>query len=77
MPCDNKSSDKCGERKPRTSAQYDQGLHCPLTESLDITECINEEQMPGLYFAHALMSRKCPDQTAQMHWLIHLYSHMA
>ena len=24
-----------------TSAQSDQGLHCPLTESLDTTECIN------------------------------------
>ena len=30
----------------------DQGLHCPLTESLDTTECMNEEQVPGLYFIH-------------------------
>ena len=31
----------------------DQGLHCPLTKSLDTPECINEEQMPGWYIAHA------------------------
>ena len=31
--------------------QSSQGLHCPLIESLDITECINGEQMPGWYFA--------------------------
>ena len=33
--------------------QSDQGLHCLLTESLDITECMNRaEQMSGWYFAH-------------------------
>ena len=40
-----------GWRKPRsacTSRQSDQGLCCPLTESLDTIECINEEQMPRL-----------------------------
>ena len=26
------------------SVQTDQGLHCPLAESLDITECMNGEQ---------------------------------
>ena len=30
------------------------GLYCPLTESLDTTECINGKQKPGRYFAHAL-----------------------
>ena len=30
-----------------TSAQSDQGPHCSLTESLDITECMNGDQMPG------------------------------
>ena len=46
----------CGQRKPRSacaSAQSDQGLHCPLTESLDTTECMNGEQGTGWYFAHA------------------------
>ena len=28
------------------SESQDQGLRCPLTESLDTIECINEEQMP-------------------------------
>ena len=36
-PCENVSSCICGQRRPR-SAQSDQGLHCPLTESLDTTE---------------------------------------
>ena len=35
------------------SAQSDQGLHCPLTDYLDTTECTNEEQRPGCYFTHA------------------------
>ena len=34
--------------------QSDQDLHCPLTESLDTTKCINGEQMPGWDFVHAL-----------------------
>ena len=36
-------------------AQSDLDLHCTLlhVESLDIIECINGEQRPGLYFAHA------------------------
>ena len=45
----------CGQRRPRSacaSAQSDQSLHCPLTEALDTTECMNEEQIPGRYFAH-------------------------
>ena len=35
------------------SAQCDQSLRCPLTESLDTKECINREQMPGTDFEHA------------------------
>ena len=35
-----------------TSVQSDQGLHCQLKESLDTTECIDEEQRPGRYFVH-------------------------
>ena len=50
------SSGMCGQRRPRSacaSAQSDQGLHCPLTESLDTIECMNGEQKPGWYLAHA------------------------
>ena len=39
-------------RSDCASAQSDQGLHCPLTKSLDTTECMNGEQRPGVYFAH-------------------------
>ena len=35
------------------SAQFDQDLHCPLTELLDTTKCINGEQCSRWYFAHA------------------------
>ena len=38
------SSVICGQRRPRSacaSAQSDQDLRCPLTESLDTIECIN------------------------------------
>ena len=38
-PCENASSGIC--------------LRYPLTELLDIIECISGEQMPGWYFAHA------------------------
>ena len=54
-PCENVSLGICGQRRPRSdcaSAQSDQGLHCPLTESLGNTECMNREQRRG-YFAHA------------------------
>ena len=47
------SSGICGQRRPRSacaSAQSDQDLHSPLT---DTTKCMNREQRPGLYFAHA------------------------
>ena len=46
---ENVSSGICGQRKPRSacaSAQSDQGLHCPLTKSLDTTECIMERKGP-------------------------------
>ena len=45
----------CGQRRPRSaraSAQPDQGLHCPLIELLDTTECMNGEQSPGWYLSH-------------------------
>ena len=35
------------------NAQSDQGLHCPLTEALHTTECMNGEQMPIWNFPHA------------------------
>ena len=35
------SSGICGQRR-RRAAQSDQGFHCPLLESLDATECMNE-----------------------------------
>ena len=47
------SSGICGQRRPRSawvSGQSNQGLHCPLKESLDTEKCKNEE--PGRYFAH-------------------------
>ena len=52
---ENVSSGICGQRRPRlacTSVQSDQGLRCPLTASLYITEHINREQRPGLYLSH-------------------------
>ena len=54
--CENMSSGICGQQRPRSacaSAQADQGLCCPLTESLDTIECMNWEQIPRWYFAHA------------------------
>ena len=57
------SSGICRWQRPRSectyetasiaSAQSDQCLHCLLTEPLDITECMTEEQRPGWYFVHA------------------------
>ena len=54
-PSENGSSGICGQRRPRSDcadAQSDQGLCCPLTESLDTVECISGEQMPGWDFVH-------------------------
>ena len=53
MPFDYVSSGILGQRRPRSacaSAQSDQGLCCPQTESLDTIECFNGEKMPGLDF---------------------------
>ena len=53
-PCENMSTGICGQRMPRSdcaSAQSDQGLRCPLTESLDTIEC-NNGKMPGWDSAH-------------------------
>ena len=55
LPCENVSSGICRQRWSRsacTSALSDQGLSCPLQESLDTTECMDWEQRPGWYFAH-------------------------
>ena len=41
-------------RHMRTAfAQFDQDRHCPLTDSLDNTECMNGKNSPGWYFVHA------------------------
>ena len=34
-------------------SQSDQGLRCPLTESLNTTECMNRERRPGWDYAQA------------------------
>ena len=55
VPCENVSSGICEQWRPRSacaSAQADLGLHCPLTESLATTECMNGEQQARWYFAH-------------------------
>ena len=54
--CVNVFAGICGQQRPRSdcaSAQSDLGLYCPLTESLDTTECMNGQQRPGWCFAHA------------------------
>ena len=56
VSCENVSSGICGQWRPRSdsaSALSDLGLHCPLTESLDTTECMNGDKRPSWYFAHA------------------------
>ena len=53
-PCETMSLDICGQTTPRSACKFtqsDHGFHCPLTESLDTTECMNGEQRPG-YFTH-------------------------
>ena len=42
-----------GPDQPST-AQSDEGNRCPLTESLTLKKCINDEQMPGWDFKYAL-----------------------
>ena len=49
-PCEDMSPAICVQRKPRSAcafAQSDQGLHYPLTESLNTIECMNGGQRPG------------------------------
>ena len=46
VPYKNVSSGICGQRRPRstcTSAQSDQDLHCPLTESLDTIDSMESK----------------------------------
>ena len=45
----NVSSGICGQRRPRSTcaSAHDQGLHCPLSVSMDTIECMNTEQRPG------------------------------
>ena len=48
-PCENVPSGICGQRRPRSDCadvQSDLGLPCPLTKSLDTTECMNGEKRP-------------------------------
>ena len=59
VPCENVSVGICGQQQPRSAcafAQSDRGLHCPLTDTLDTTECLNEEQRPGLSCSKLTMS---------------------
>ena len=54
-PCENVSSGICRQRRSRvdcTDTRSDQGLHCLLTDLLDITERMNGEQRPGRVFTH-------------------------
>ena len=56
MPCENVSLGICGQRRHRSActwSQSDQGLLCPLTESLDTEQCISGEQMPRWDLVHA------------------------
>ena len=44
MQCENVSSDIRGQRRLRSICALvhsNQGFHCPLTETLDTTECMN------------------------------------
>ena len=72
VPCENVSSGICRQWRPRSacaSAQSDQGLHCPLTESLDTIKCINGKQMPGWDFAHEW------DESESVHF-VHVRRHL-
>ena len=54
--CENVSSSIYGQQRPESacaSAQSNQGLRCPSTETFDTIECANGEQMPRSDFAHA------------------------
>ena len=46
----------CGQQMPWSACafvQSDQDLYCMLSKSVDTTECMNREQMPAWYLAHA------------------------
>ena len=54
--CENGSLGICGQRRPCSDcafAQSDKALDCLPIESLGTIECMNGEQRPGLYSAHA------------------------
>ena len=56
MPCKiylQANSDSESLDQPAKSVQSDQVLPCLQTESLNNTECMNEEQRPTRYFVHA------------------------
>ena len=56
-PCEKVYSGICGQRRPRSacaSSQSDQGLRCPLTESLDTI------------YIYISMEIICPDETLRM-----------
>ena len=40
------NEDSEGQGQP-VHLQSDQGIHCPLTQSLDPTDCISREQIEG------------------------------
>ena len=55
----------CGQRRPRSAcayAQADQGLHCPLTESMDTVVHDDEQRMlrSDCTDAHADLDLRCP-----------------
>ena len=56
LPCVNESLGKCGQRRARSDcaeAQSDQGLCCPLPQSLNTLEYFNWAHWPGCDLAHA------------------------
>ena len=75
-PCENMSSGICRQQRLRSdcaSAQSDQDLLCLLTESLDTTECMNEEQRLGHSCSKLTMSLvndslKCTSSDIQICW---------
>ena len=66
--CENESLGTCGQRRPISacvSAQSDQGLHCPLTESLNTSKW--------------MMERKSSDDTLRVRriiWICALWAYL-
>ena len=52
-PCYTKTCFRENVDSEGASAQSDQRLNCPLRKSMNKQECMNREQRPGLYLAHA------------------------